>query len=550
MTVPRRSLLGLATLTASGAVRKALAAISLDGGLPELPALPHDCSPPDLTIDTELEPNWVLHRDTDVGGAFGRGTGTLDLALTAGRAAEGLFVALYDRDSAGADPKTAGTGAIRVATFKAAAGLAAGPQTIPLTLPAGPGYYYLDLAASAEMTDAVRLATPLAVGFIVVPFTTSFMSWIGANYAYEGPDIGIGMVPSQTAHGGVFAWTENRYPPDHIVFASPDAYGTGTAELVRVLHDQLGVTIGVGGLCSLGGDWSRFVPGSSGLKYVLEFVTKYFGGRFGALAIGINDGTTSPNDFEKNIDAITAAFKAIAKTPFVTTYQHAGGWFGADGSNPVSGFGRFMVRAKQIEAKRRDFMASDRHDYNQFWLGHATFRGRIFNARATARDIIALSAGGHKGPSIVSAARSGLDIVVKVRHDGGSKLMGYKYTSDHRVAFADGVPSAREMLAVFTLYVAGQHSGNGQPVQPNLAKGIVLGTDTLTLALDDAHPGFVTFRDGTQGPALGGLTLALYKGIDFYDGGPCVDVYDDQLAHGIPYGIAMRTAYAVPVPSV
>ncbi|GAC1333113.1 MAG: hypothetical protein NVSMB20_05370 [Bradyrhizobium sp.] len=441
------------------------------------------------------------------------------------------------------DGKTKATSRVYVVVTNASAN-----APVPAPVPSTPAPVPAPAPAPAP-TPTPPVTVP-SQSFNVAVLTRSFGAWVCLPYGYEGPTMAGGdtLVADQTGKGQVFGWGDSRYPPNYpTAFYSPNGGGAGAAEFVRVLHEATGRPVKVGGLSALGGGWSDLGPGTSGCTNMLNFISWSLDGRLDALYVAINDSDTTPDVFEADMMKVIEQVAARSSTPFVTIYQHAGGWFGNDGSNPAYGYCRFAQRAKQIEARRADFMASDRHDYNTWWLGHSTWRGRMFNARSAARDILALRGMGGKGPSIVSASRSGLDITMTVAHGGGKKLMGYKYEADNSTAFKDGTTAPGELLPLFVAYVAGQHSGAGQPVAWDAARGVTISDTSIALSLSNAHPGFVTMRDGTQGPALAGLALELYKGVDFYDGGPCVEIYDDQLGYGIPYGVALRTAYAVKV---
>ncbi len=439
---------------------------------------------------TAIDSRRVLNRDVFTGNpagfatTFGKGYGVVPLSLTASAASNGLWVRLHDADSSGATPAV-GTGAVLQAAIQVSGTtIAAGVNTISLTLPAGPKFYYVDLALDPAMTSPLRMASPLGVGHVAAFAGQSHALGFVTIYAYGGaastppisqmvaiapggvvfaPQSGGGPAPGASGTG---AW----YPPGDAT-ASNVYPSTFAAEYLRLATGKLGVVAALVGYANAGSSIDQWSPSNgngefSRLSATLAHCSYKFDVFFWCQGASDGNNNTTRGIFRKRLGDILDALRALAPGPFVSVLAPVPGWSGADGT--VS-FGQYKLASRDLEESRVGVVNDDWFDVGGYGVGgHFTMLGRIREARQFYRQTLGLlgtAKGGftqRRGPRITAATRApgSKNIDLTVVQDGGSALLPIKFVepggaSQTAIAETRSMPTSAELGPLFVVYPPG-----------------------------------------------------------------------------------------------
>ena len=226
-----------------------------------------------LTL-TQPAANCIYQRDTRTGGAFGKGVGAVALTLSPTAAVTLLEAQLRDADN---------PGAVLLPWFTAGANLAAGAQTITLSLPANAAWYLLDLRANGDPASVVSTTNRIGVGEVIAAAGQSLATdfW-DTNASGDTTTLAsLGVVPS--AYGAAFAaWNGNTTLPTWAIPADGGAYRSSfVAEFLRRVVTATGVNAALVGYAVNGttiATWQPGQPNDTALRAILTAA----GGKFSA----------------------------------------------------------------------------------------------------------------------------------------------------------------------------------------------------------------------------------------------------------------------------
>lgn len=459
-----------------------------------------------ITQTVPLDSYRVFARDAYIGNptgfttTFNKGWGAVNLQINPS-ASGTLFAALYDAQSSGANTNPA-TGT-RIQAPTGLQSVAQGNQTVVLNLPAAAKWYYVDLALNANMTNALRISTPLGVGAVIGYTGTSHTGAFLSPFAYgfdqnagtpgpwtkSFPDIhtypetfspyGVGWQPSNGAYVNLPVYNANVWAPPGDL-ESP--YVTTFApEFLSRCVSQLGVVAALIGLGTGGGHMKDFDPDRAAnpgdyralFPYILPFLdkTKDANGKWkldGFISLmAMNDKdynigrSLTGKRLKKFVDAVNAG---CARQPV---------WiFEADPSGPqiwdTTG-GVPYRQATQDVATAIGGAAAGAYvmPYNTWGFyqsSHSTMVSRMWMARDFYRSLMVAmgpAKGGFTGwgPKVTSATRTGTAITLTVTHDGGTALSAWRYgesgTAPYLVEVTSGIPNT-DLVGTVQVFPAGK----------------------------------------------------------------------------------------------
>ncbi len=521
---------------------------------------------------TALDAKRVFNRDVFAGDpagfttAFGKGYGAVPLSLNASGPSTGLWVRLHDADSSGASAAV-GTGAVLQPSVQVAGvTIASGANSIGLTLPAGPKFYYVDLALDPVMSNPIRIASPLGVGHVAAFAGQSHALGFVALYAYGSAESAppISQMVAIAPGGVVFAPQSGDGP-------APGASGTGTwcppgdatasgvypstfaAEYLRLATSKLGVVSALVGYANAGSSIDQWSPSSIYSEFAkLSATLLHCSYKFDVFfwCQGASDGNinTTRGTFRKRVADILDALRALAPGPFVSVLAPVPGWSGADGT--VS-FGQYKLASRDLEQTRTGVANVDWFDVGGYGVGgHFTMLGRIREARQFYRQTLGLlgaAKGGfaqRRGPRITGATRTpgSKNIDLAVAQDGGTALVPIKFvevgsTSQTAINETRSTPTAAELAPLFVVYPPG---GTAKADFSGYFTRVALDSTTPVQVLNAA-----TIRLTLAALPSDGDAFDVYHALDLnYSaiGGGIPSIRDDtDDGDGLPFGRELRT---------
>ncbi len=428
-----------------------------------------------------IDDHRVFQRDTAVGNpagfatAYNRGWGAVPITVTARRAASGLWLRLHDAADGSAAP---GTGTpIQPAIAVPGRALAAGPNQVTLTLPAGPRFYYVDLGLSPDMAGAVRIPTPFGVGSITVVAGHSHAVGMLIQYPYEGanaPSISAAVRISEA--GVVFSPAMAGRPMAAVGldrWEKPGNYGespyvtTFAAEYLRLVSAQLGVVAALTGHAANGAEIAAYSPTSSSQYYAaLMNVLAHCDVKFDAF-IWNHGGTDAVRQIGRDIyyrglAEVLDALSAQSKRPFVTLITNLGAlWAGIDDDRSRL---QVQIACQDLERDRPNVVLNRWFDAGYGYSGHLDMTSRTHVARSFYRlfmSALGTANGGFdqkRGPRLAGTAtraRGSRDITLAVVQDGGTALVGYLQRTLNPTAQVESVATGIDLAKTFNVYAPG-----------------------------------------------------------------------------------------------
>lgn len=216
----------------------------------------------------------IYQRDTRTGGAFGKGVGAVALALSATAPVTLLEAQLRDASN---------PGTVLVPWFSAGSNLAAGAQTVTLTLPANAAWYLLDLRANGDPASVASTTNQIGVGEVIAAAGQSLVTDFWSTDASGDPTTlaSLGVVPS--VYGAAFAaWNGNTALPTWAVPADGGAYRSSfAAEFLRRVVAATGVNAALVGYAVNGTTIATWQPGQAN-DTALRAILTAAGGKFAA----------------------------------------------------------------------------------------------------------------------------------------------------------------------------------------------------------------------------------------------------------------------------
>ncbi|MBN9563842.1 MAG: hypothetical protein J0H14_24430 [Alphaproteobacteria bacterium] len=216
----------------------------------------------------------IYQRDTRTGGTFGKGAGAVALTLSPTAPVTLLEAQLRDASN---------PGTVLVPWFSAGSNLAAGTQTVPLTLPANAAWYLLDLRANGDPASVVSTSNQIGVGEVIAAAGQSLATDFWSTDASGDPATlaSLGVVPS--SYSAAFAaWNGNTTLPAWATPADGGAYRSSfAAEFLRRVVAATGVNAALVGYAVNGttiATWQPGQPNDTALRAILTAA----GGKFAA----------------------------------------------------------------------------------------------------------------------------------------------------------------------------------------------------------------------------------------------------------------------------
>ncbi len=216
----------------------------------------------------------VYQRDTRTGGVFGKGVGAVALSLSPTSPVTLLEAQLRDADN---------PGTVLVSWFSVGSNLAAGAQTVALSLPANAAWYLLDLRANGDPASVVSTTNRIGVGEVIAAAGQSLATdfW-DTNASGDTTTLAsLGVAPS--LYSAAFAaWNGNTTLPAWAVPADGGAYRSSfAAEFLRRVVAATGVNAALVGYAVNGttiATWQPGQPNDAALRAILTAA----GGKFAA----------------------------------------------------------------------------------------------------------------------------------------------------------------------------------------------------------------------------------------------------------------------------
>ena len=395
----------------------------------------------------------VYQRTADTGGAFNKGIAAVALSVTAGTGGLPLNVRLRDAVAAG-NP-------VLVPASQALASLAAGPQTVTVSLPAGPSWYFLDVQAGGA-GQWVLGTQRFAVGDVTAVAGQSLAAFFlsvsgGAGFTDSGTtlaSLGLAVPPvsSELASYAINpgAAVMNTGP----IWATP-ADGSfynaaGSVEYLGRMAALTGVAQGVVGHAvggSVIGQWAVGGAFNTALKANLAAAGAAFrtflwvqghedaragtlaGAYQAALAAIVADlaGTYAKRAFKRVVLSIPALTSTYSTTAAAVTAIRAGARAYVAGD----------AAAAYVDAL--DVALNDGVHPSQ--AGYVTLADHVYRAAA---GLAGFRANGDAGPLITGGTRAAGSAVVSlaVAQAGGTALVAVGTVASQFVVFASGTTSA------------------------------------------------------------------------------------------------------------
>lgn len=366
-----------------------------------------------------------------------------------------------------------------------ASGLAAGPQSVTLTLPARSGWFLLDMRVNADLTSLVS-AGPIGMGEVIAASGQSLASDFWGTSATSDPTTIAAMGITPTAFGSCLAAWDGAAPPSSGAAWGIPADGsiyrsTFCAELLRLAVFGSGVNCALVGYAWGGEPIASWRADGSGPKNVWTALTATLdsvGGKFGTFiwCQGHNDARLPQPGTDG--DQLTSAQYLAALTGLVTAL--AGRYPGfafkrmlssipAIGANWITTTPRYVpyyleqVRQAHLQFVQNDPLALGHVDGLDVALWsdqtHPSQQGSVTFARHAYRAFMRglgspAYASGDQGPALASTAARAIgstQIVLRVQHVGGNSLRclgGASGAATQFQVFKSGSTLASDQLAI------------------------------------------------------------------------------------------------------
>ncbi len=214
----------------------------------------------------------IYQRDTRSGGTFGKGAGAVALTLSPTAPVTLLEVQLRDAGN---------PGTVLVPWFPAGANLAAGAQTVTLSVPANAAWYLLDLRANGDPASVVSTTNQIGVGEVIAAAGQSLATdfWDTNASGDTATLASLGVVPSAYS-SGFAAWNGNATLPSWAIPADGGAYRSSfAAEFLRRVVAGSGVNAALVGYAVNGTTIATWQPGQPNDTALLAILNAA-GGKF------------------------------------------------------------------------------------------------------------------------------------------------------------------------------------------------------------------------------------------------------------------------------
>lgn len=530
-----------------------------------------------LSATLQLGDQAVHYRDVPTGSPRGFSTantrGHGEVFVNLGQSVPALFARLFDRRSNGATT-TAGTGTELTNGWVQVYGAAQAGFT-RLLLPAiRAKQLWMDLSASSDGSNPVRVAKCFAVGTILLLSSRSQLTGYARGYNMPNNDDNMNnvyinkivpwfmtceSVANSPQYGGDTSGTWARVageaydPPSYSnqFFGEPTSNGGMEAGLR--IDQQTGMMLGITGCSWIGGGYDQFLDVPSGQVGAGTMATAMAatGGKAHYYLLAGDDFDNIP----KTLDNYNSVFTKVPdwimrNVPTVHVVGMAtglSGTYGRDGSTQF-GHGRMQGLILQQEAALCHVVSCEDYHWNCFKNGHASQGARPPYVREHMRLMLSAelaSWGGfqttQRGPTLSGAGtRQGGTVHLPFKLNGGASLATYAFSFPNLQDFTVTTTSPANLRYLITLYPQGQAGDNGtQIIVSNVAINMSNPPSGFDGTLD------VTLSDPNQSPG----NLDAYFGWDFgvsaVGGQPGSVAYvltDDIDRWGLGYGQHMRTS--------
>jgi hypothetical protein len=533
---------------------------------------------------------------------FNKGWAPVQISLNPAINSGALYARLYDADSAGASA-TVGTGTLVQDWVQVYGAVIPGVHTITPLLPAGPDWWYVDLALDVAGTNPIRLNKRLGVGDHTYVETRSNQCGIMNSYpqgdsATQPADLSVIVNYKKTAT--FMSGAADFVRQDGNTVGQPNLTTTGAMEFGRIMAGRTGVTQALLGRAITGGNYPDHLHPNC--PWLITYPTT---DPLDALGIG-----TRPSYFLFEVSGLPAA--TTASDP--SSAQHVrmitnlmanmrkkwpGAWIGVgtsavgfglyDGSNPDH-WGREAQNWFKTFETGPDAVIVCNDTSNSIGMfsnsGHADHMTKIEQARAWARFALSAqtqerggsSTRGQRGPVPGSTGTWVSDYVVEIpfTHNGGTSLSALKSIQDNfgswtsMTTFTFATATAREATQLVAIRLAGNMYTRGRPDSraptgatyayqaPGVAvqlSGVTIDNtrNVLVCTLDSTSASNIKFIDGSTMSLATAKTLGFsaYVGVDTaYENNTTLyaqglSFVDDQSADGVPYGFPMRYGFDI-----
>ena len=477
--------------------------------------------------------------------AGAKGFGAVALSISSlGGATGGLWVKLYDADSAGASGATPGSGKALTPGSVQVYGPLSAPGTINILLPASLYFYFIDIATDSAFTNPVRVPQRIVVGLVIGMIGRSqeagFAQWYYDNATPTGESWINTLVRYSSDsrydpnYSGYFRQTGAAQNASHADGSDPNGPSGGAQAAGRIIAAAMAVNVAIVGLATTGGGVDQFINHDGSLSYAaqLTFNNAGTGGKFrwlwaASLAGWDNVNSSYGGSLAEYQTRFLGAMDWVARNYPACAVQ---GW-GAGGTgrpepngsaaiaagltdNPGPGAARLQdIFVSQAEPTNPMVVSKDNHAWAAFVGGHADPSSRRIFTQTGLRQLLSAELainGGlqtqNRGPTLSgtgTCSRSARVIRLYGKLNGGGSLQAVQIAQqkpDYKVSFVQA--SANQLADLFAVYGPGGFSGNGLAIR---ITGVAINYSNLPsgadFSLDATLAGVtgVTYADGSTG---------------------------------------------------
>ena len=424
----------------------------------------------------------VYQRDSVVGGAFGRGAGTVGVTVVLGVPVTLLEYRLRD---------AAAVGTVLLNWTTLATNLAAGSNALLPSIPASASRYLIDVRANGYMPGAQLGTQAFGVGEVVAVLGQSLAADL---FGSTNNDVGTSFASAGTTAPpttGIYAsWNGTvNVPPGWGTSSNGGPYsGAFIAEFSRLAAGALGVVVGFAGYANNGFDVASFAAGQPANTYWHQNVTAATGGKFGGLfwlqghANAI--AGTSQASYLSQLGTVLADLagssslapvRVLSSIPAITVTSQGT----AQAIQAIRAAQVQYVTTNSATSAHVDGLSATLYDgVHPTQAGHVQLAREFYRKWSALRGLAAAKA----APRVIAASRSaGSNQVVLTISNGGTALSGLYApgTAGQRSA------TAAEMASQFQVFASPVAYASGVPQAAVGVTGAALTsatTITLTLA--------------------------------------------------------------------
>lgn len=498
-------------------------------------------------------------------GAKGWGSVSINLSAIDG-ATDGLWIRLYDADSAGATTAV-GSGTALNPTPVQVYGPVSTTGTKSLLLPASTYLYLADIATDPAFTNPVRIPQRFAV-------------WLGMGLLGRSQEAGIAwwwcdtLAPTGETFNKVLTRPaiDYRYEPQNAGFyrqngtaggannGDPGGPTSGAQAAGRLVAATMGVGLFMVGAMANGGGVDEFINRDGSFSLAFQFTVADAGidKKFRWLWAASQDGwdnvnSAYPESYAEYHTRFIAGIDWVARNYPACAIQ---GW-GAGGTGRPEPNGSAMagingpgsatpgaarlqdIFLSEVEPTNPMALSKDNHAWAAFKFGHGNQSSKRLYAQTGIRQLLSAELGingglqtQNRGPTLMSAGTiaSGSRVIrLPGNLNGGGALQTVKISqSNPNYSVAFGQASASDLASLVAIYGPGGYSGNGQAIR---ITGVAINTSNLpsgadfTLDVTLAGSSGITYADGTTATFPAGFT-AHYAADLNASGGTGYNVYD------------------------